>query len=172
MCPVKIQISLRIRAVWSESSLGIFWIAKDAVSICGQRRLLSDCADAQANLSLRWAHRWEGTFITLWLKYKVYMYMKRVKWKGCPGVYTNSEGPDQPVYPCSLIKLSCFAFVIISTVLKVLNYWRTNRRAGLGVGVGVVWLGWGRMQEEPVRNKKIKKRKKKIQVITLFSSVT
>ena len=28
--PAKIQISLRIRAVWSESSLGAFWIAKDA----------------------------------------------------------------------------------------------------------------------------------------------
>ena len=27
----KIQISLRIRAVWSESSLGAFWIAKDAM---------------------------------------------------------------------------------------------------------------------------------------------
>ena len=30
MRPAKIQISLRIRAVWSESSLGAFWIAKDA----------------------------------------------------------------------------------------------------------------------------------------------
>ena len=28
--PAKIQISLRIRAVWSESSLGTFWIAKVA----------------------------------------------------------------------------------------------------------------------------------------------
>ena len=27
--PAKIQISLRIRAVWSESSLDTFWIAKD-----------------------------------------------------------------------------------------------------------------------------------------------
>ena len=27
--PAKIQISLRIRAVWSESSLGAFWLAKD-----------------------------------------------------------------------------------------------------------------------------------------------
>ena len=27
----KIQISLRIRAVWSESSLGAFWIAKDGM---------------------------------------------------------------------------------------------------------------------------------------------
>ena len=29
--PAKIQISLRIRAVWSESSLGAFWKAKDAI---------------------------------------------------------------------------------------------------------------------------------------------
>ena len=28
--PAKIQISLCIRAVWSESSLDTFWIAKDA----------------------------------------------------------------------------------------------------------------------------------------------
>ena len=28
--PTKIQISLRIRAVWSESSLSAFWIVKDA----------------------------------------------------------------------------------------------------------------------------------------------
>ena len=32
------------------------------VSSCGQRRLWSDCADAQADLSLRWAHGSEGTF--------------------------------------------------------------------------------------------------------------
>ena len=32
------------------------------VSSCVQRRLLSDCADAQADLSLRWAHISEGTF--------------------------------------------------------------------------------------------------------------
>ena len=31
-------------------------------SLCRQRRLLSDCADAQADLSLRWAHMSEGTF--------------------------------------------------------------------------------------------------------------
>ena len=30
MRPAKIQISLRIRAVWSESPLGAYWIAKDA----------------------------------------------------------------------------------------------------------------------------------------------
>ena len=31
--PAKIQISLRIRAGWSESSQGAFWIAKDAKSL-------------------------------------------------------------------------------------------------------------------------------------------
>ena len=30
VCPVKIQISLCIPVVWSESLLGTFWIAKDA----------------------------------------------------------------------------------------------------------------------------------------------
>ena len=63
--PAKIQISLRIRAVWSESSLGAFRIAKDAnlfLHVRGQWRLWSDCADAQADLSLRWEHTPEGGF--------------------------------------------------------------------------------------------------------------
>ena len=44
---VKTQISLRIRAVWSESSQGTLWVAMDL------KRLQ---ADAQADLSFRWAH--------------------------------------------------------------------------------------------------------------------
>ena len=32
------------------------------VSSCEQRRLLSDCTYAQADLNLRWAHMWEGMF--------------------------------------------------------------------------------------------------------------
>ena len=31
--PAKIQIRLRFRAVWSESSLGVFWITKDVKSL-------------------------------------------------------------------------------------------------------------------------------------------
>ena len=61
MRPAKIQISLRIRAVSSESSLGVF-LYSSKVSSCRQRRLWSDCADARADLSLRWAHMSEGTF--------------------------------------------------------------------------------------------------------------
>ena len=36
--------------------------SKCKVSSCGQRRLRSDCTDAQADLSLRWAHMSEDTF--------------------------------------------------------------------------------------------------------------
>ena len=32
------------------------------MSSCGQRRLKSDCADAQSDLSLRWTHMTENTF--------------------------------------------------------------------------------------------------------------
>ena len=35
------------------------------VSSCGQRRLWSDCANAQADLSRRWAHLSEGTFFNV-----------------------------------------------------------------------------------------------------------
>ena len=60
--PAKIQISLRIRAAWSESSLGAFWIAKGAMCLHAGNEDWSDCADAQADLSHRWSHMSEGTF--------------------------------------------------------------------------------------------------------------
>ena len=55
--PAKIQISLRIRAVWSESSLGTFWIDKD------EKFLYADNKDFdQADLNLCWAHMSASTF--------------------------------------------------------------------------------------------------------------
>ena len=60
--PVKIQISLRISAVWSESSLGAFRIAKDAKFLYADNEDWPYCAEAQADLSLRWAHMSEGAF--------------------------------------------------------------------------------------------------------------
>ena len=53
----KIQISLRISTVWSESSTSSFLGSKGCqVSSCEQRRLISDRADAQADLNLCRAH--------------------------------------------------------------------------------------------------------------------
>ena len=56
--PAMIQISLRIREVWSESSLGAFWMAKNGKFLSADDENWS----AQADLSLRWAHTQEGTF--------------------------------------------------------------------------------------------------------------
>ena len=47
--PAKTQISLGIRPVWSESSLCAQWVAED-------QAVFMRTADAQADLSLRWAH--------------------------------------------------------------------------------------------------------------------
>ena len=54
---VKIQISLRIHTIWSESALGAFLIAKDAKLINTDNEDWSGCADVQADLSLRYIRR-------------------------------------------------------------------------------------------------------------------
>ena len=54
--PAKTQISLGIRPVWSESSLCAQWVAKDPSFLHADSKDWSDWPDAQADLSLRWAH--------------------------------------------------------------------------------------------------------------------
>ena len=54
--PAKNQVSLHIHAVWSESSLGIFWIAKDANFLHMDKGDWSNCSDTQADLSLCWVY--------------------------------------------------------------------------------------------------------------------
>ena len=50
-------VSLRICAVRSESSLGAFWIAKDAKFLpVDKEESVQTARDAQADLSLRWEH--------------------------------------------------------------------------------------------------------------------
>ena len=58
MRPSKILIRLR-----SESSLGAFLDSQEyKLSSCEQRRLRSDCTNAQPDLCLRWGHILEGAF--------------------------------------------------------------------------------------------------------------
>ena len=54
--PAKTQISLGIRPVWSVSSLCTQWVAKDLSFLHADSEDWSDWAEAQADLSLRWAH--------------------------------------------------------------------------------------------------------------------
>ena len=61
--PTKTQISLGIRAVWSESSLSA-WRKLFILGypIFAQWGFWSDWANAQADLNLHWMHMFEGTF--------------------------------------------------------------------------------------------------------------
>ena len=70
--PAKTQISLGIRPVWSESSLSAWriWACVLSYPLSPQRRLWSDWVDAQADLSLCWAHSHFVGFV-----------MRRLKWK-------------------------------------------------------------------------------------------
>ena len=54
--PGKTQISLGICPVWSKSSLSAWRKLGSLATHCAQRRLWSDWADAQADLSLPWRH--------------------------------------------------------------------------------------------------------------------
>ena len=55
-CAQQRQISLRIRPIWSVFHVRSLGSSRPKDSSCGQQRLWSDWADAQADLSLRWAH--------------------------------------------------------------------------------------------------------------------
>ena len=46
----------RLRPVWPESSLSALWVAKEPSFLQADSEDWSDWADAQADLSLRWAH--------------------------------------------------------------------------------------------------------------------
>ena len=62
--PAKTQISLGIRPVWSVFAVRMkeTWVLSYPLS--AERRLCSDWADAQADLSLRWAHTHFVGFVT------------------------------------------------------------------------------------------------------------
>ena len=69
--PAKTQISLGICPVWSESSLCAQWVAKDPrfLHVDSDDSGWSDWADAQADLSLRWAQSHFVGFVMSQLKY-------------------------------------------------------------------------------------------------------
>ena len=56
------RVSDQSRKVWSESSLDVFWIAKDAKFLHVDNEALITLQDAQADLSLHLVHMSEGTF--------------------------------------------------------------------------------------------------------------
>ena len=65
--PAKTQISLGIRPVWSESSLSTWRQLGSLATHWMHSEDWSDWADAQADLSLRWAHTHFVGFVMSWL---------------------------------------------------------------------------------------------------------
>ena len=63
--PARTQISLGIRLIWSESSLRSQCVVKDPSFRHADSEVWSDWADAQADLSLRWAHSHFVGFVML-----------------------------------------------------------------------------------------------------------
>ena len=93
VCSAKIQISLRIRTVWPESSLGAFWGAKDENFLHVDNDDWWECADAEADLSLRCAYvrrHVAAHFYTMTNKKSA-----APREMGLQG-YMNSKDPDQP----------------------------------------------------------------------------
>ena len=65
--PAKTQISLGIRPVWSEPSLSAWKKLGSLAANWAHSEDWSDWVDAQADLSLRWAHTHFVGFVMSWL---------------------------------------------------------------------------------------------------------
>ena len=64
--PAKPQISLGIPPVWSVFAIGMKKASVISYQLCAQRRLWSDKADGQADLSFRWVHIHFVSFVIRW----------------------------------------------------------------------------------------------------------
>ena len=92
LCPAKTRISLGICPVWSESSLCTQWVAKDPSFLHANIEDLSDWADAQADLSLRWVHSHFVGFVMRWLKFvSKFLVCKVLCYETCLGGWYKSS---------------------------------------------------------------------------------
>ena len=90
--PAKTQTSLGIRPVWSESSLCAQWVAKDLSFLRADSEDLSDWADAQADLSHRWAHNHIVGFV-----------MRRLKLWGTRGSFRQNAWYLAQLVACAFV---------------------------------------------------------------------
>ena len=79
--PAKTQISLGICPVWSESSLSAWRKLGSLATHWAYSEDWSDWADAQADLSLRWAHSHSIGFVVRGLKSWLQPWKKSLSWK-------------------------------------------------------------------------------------------
>ena len=90
--PTKTQISQGICPVWSVFTVRMkkAWVLSYPLS--SQWRLWSDWADAQADLSLCWAHRWSCWFCLEAAQMSLHYYLVQHFWSVCPIVFCLFSG--------------------------------------------------------------------------------
>ena len=115
VCPVNTQISLGIRSVWSESSLSAWRKLGSLPTHWVHSEDWSDWTDAQADLSLRWAHSHFVGFVMRWLNY----YTQTDSWIAVTPILCHTEGGatrtpvssydnHNPYLPKSTFQAGCF----------------------------------------------------------------
>ena len=111
ICVQQSQISLGISPVWSESLLCAQWVAKDPSFLLhvNSEDLWSDWVDAQADLSLRWAHM---PFCRFCHAFGQLYYRKDAAWSEFFSYFSLRRG----WYPS--ICLRCYYFQSISFTYK------------------------------------------------------
>ena len=99
--PAKTQISLGICPVWSVFTVRLMGSSGPQLSSCWQQRLWSEWVDAQADLSIRWAHSHFVGLVMSWLQCIIANFLWIVMYCNNPKysdrqVCANSADPDQP----------------------------------------------------------------------------
>ena len=132
--PAKTQISLGIRPVWSESSLCAQWVVKDPIFLHADSEDWSDWADAQAEVSLRWAHSHFVDFVT---RRDVSIHM--VLWMTCPIKITF----PQTAFDMTQLELSKICMQIqyhySSKSVNVLTFWSALSKTALDFIKVCIW---------------------------------
>ena len=71
MRPSETQISLPVRAVWSESSMGALWVAKGPTFLRAEVILWSECADVRTSFKPSCTHM--STYTLCWIPAHIIM---------------------------------------------------------------------------------------------------
>ena len=139
--PAKTKISLGIRPVWSESSLRAQWIAKESMFLHADSEDSNPTGrNAQADLSLHWAHSHFVGFVMSRLRYEGHSFgnsnslimssTNSLSWKELKKEKERKKKQNKNLCPVVLHIISCHSnyltFLAIPFLMYLLNtddYW-------------------------------------------------
>ena len=126
MRPSETQISLGIRPVCSESSLCTQWVTKGLSFLHADSKDWSDWADAQADLSLRWAHSHFVGFVMRRLTSFDSMYFSFQYELARARQNQHRSAVSIAWYPATVLKFCCPTFRHERGVSKTFVHWCYN----------------------------------------------